>query len=508
MNSVFDQQGGDPVATSEVFSNRVRWFRALCWMVITLPAGPFLRAAPPSEEAQYFLELINRARSNPEAEVTRLSGSTWAGTPDLNEGLAPGTVSPDAKPPIAFDPRLNDASLMNNLRISPFYRDWGNRPYRMLPEGFEINPSSIGETTVLRCLGENFPIGFARRIEDHSDAVSITSDRVAGSLRFKKDVEAMHEIFFIDSATDGRQRRRRILDSDWVLMGLDFAPNTGRRYPNDGVSAFPFITTHTFVDASALFSVTGVVYHDWNGNGFYDMGEAPGSLDVWIENGTGRVLARSRTYPSGGYTIPFAGRTPGSYRLFVKDSDGVVDSKNFNWTGNQNVKVDIVDPPFTADFVEDSLQDVDIAGGFTPKDLRGWGVKPSVSLLREVRDRRPFVVHGALVNRGFSKVLVQVNVSTMRGQRFQFRYTAAATARGLSESQGMRFGLLKSYVLQTDETILLSARILPRRHPKDARIRRIKPGLSLQLAVRIGPYFGDWTDTVVFNLKDRIPKPD
>ena len=42
----------------------------------------------PTEQEQYFVELINRARLDPEAEVIRL------GTGDLNEG--PPTLGPDS----------------------------------------------------------------------------------------------------------------------------------------------------------------------------------------------------------------------------------------------------------------------------------------------------------------------------------------------------------------------------------------------------------------------------
>src|SRR5207248_7857440 len=52
---------------------------------------------------QYLLELINRARANPAAEAARYGI-------DLNEGLAAGAISNDAKQPLAINPYLVDSA--------------------------------------------------------------------------------------------------------------------------------------------------------------------------------------------------------------------------------------------------------------------------------------------------------------------------------------------------------------------------------------------------------------
>jgi hypothetical protein len=480
---------------------------ALVLVISGLVNTPLLQAGPPSDEAQYLLELINRARNAPTSEVTRLTGGAWEGTPGLNEGLEPGTISPESKPPIAFDPRLNDAALMNNLRMSDLYRNWSNYPYRVLPEGFEVDPSTIGETVTARCINETFPMFLVRRIEEHYEAASITSDRPEGRSQFKNDVDAMHEILFIDAGTEGRLRRRRILDPDWVLTGLDFGPNSGRRFPGSGVSSYPFIATQTFVNTPELLCVTGVVYHDWNGNGFYDMGEAAGSLKIWVEDGAGRIVAGGRTFPSGGYTILFSGKPPGTYRLFVEDTHGVIDSEGFNWTGNRNVKVDVVDPPLTADIVADSPNDLDMAGGFSQRNLRGWGVKPITYIDQGIRNRRPLHLHAALVNRGFSKALVQVNVLQVWTRRPQLRHSLEATNRGITEPVSSR-SFSKTYTVQSGETIWFFSRVSPRRDSGSSKAGRKKPGLNLDFSVQSPLYSGSTRDRVVFRLKGILPDLD
>jgi serralysin len=59
----------------------------------------------PTNHEQYMLELINRARANPNAEVQRNVDVN-----DLNQGLSPGTISTSAKQPLAFSLSLIDAS--------------------------------------------------------------------------------------------------------------------------------------------------------------------------------------------------------------------------------------------------------------------------------------------------------------------------------------------------------------------------------------------------------------
>jgi serralysin len=61
-------------------------------------------ATEPTAQEQYMLELINRARLNPQAEADRSLGG------NLNEGLAPGTISTKPKQPLAFDLKLEQAA--------------------------------------------------------------------------------------------------------------------------------------------------------------------------------------------------------------------------------------------------------------------------------------------------------------------------------------------------------------------------------------------------------------
>src|SRR2546423_15463441 len=58
---------------------------------------------PMSAADQYILELVNRARMDPAGEAARLGV-------DLNEGLAPGTISAAPKDPYAPSASLENAA--------------------------------------------------------------------------------------------------------------------------------------------------------------------------------------------------------------------------------------------------------------------------------------------------------------------------------------------------------------------------------------------------------------
>ncbi|NQT89205.1 LEPR-XLL domain-containing protein, partial [bacterium] len=72
------------------------------------PPEPVSAIAYPTAYDQYMLELTNRARSDPDAEATRLGLDPFGG---LNEGVeSEDTISPDPKQPLAFNLNIIDAS--------------------------------------------------------------------------------------------------------------------------------------------------------------------------------------------------------------------------------------------------------------------------------------------------------------------------------------------------------------------------------------------------------------
>lgn len=468
-----------------------------------------LSAAPPSDEEQHFLELINRARAAPLAEVVLHEAGIWDGTADLNEGLAPGTISTEAKPPLAFDPRLIDAALMNSVRENQSVLQTVDfaQNLRVLPEGFAIDRNGIQSTTLNRVRGENFTLASGSLLEEHFEFQRITNDRPGGLFAYGKDVEFMHRLLFIDSGTENRERRQRILNPDATMAGLSFRLAGGRRAPGDGLVEFPFITTHIFVSDPRLISVTGVVFHDWNGNRLYDPGERSGTLAIRITTASGVEVARGRTFPSGGYTVPFFGKAPGNYTLHVYEEGGATASQPFVWTNQSNVKVDIIDPPFTRDLDLDGSHRIDASARFTGEKAKGVGEFGLVRLRRTARSLRPIYLEVKFLNRGFSKVQAGTGFSTLFGRGYEFEMSGSIEIRNQKFSTRATRRFLKRAIVQTNEEVRMRIKITPSARGSRGKGVNLRPGIAVEAYLHSTVYSPDGKinlDTVKVEVKNGV----
>lgn len=473
---------------------------------LSVPCVIPLYAAPPSDAEQHFLELLNRARANPSAEVILHESGDWEGAPDLNEGLAPETISTEPKPPLAFDPRLIDAALLNSVRENASVLGIAglNGNHRLLPEGFTIDRTRLPSTTLERVRGENFDPANGAVLEEHFEFHRITSDRPAGFSGFSygRDVEFLHRLIFIDKSSADRERRVRIMNPDATVIGLSFRTAGGRRAPGDGLSEFPFVTTHTFVSDPKWISVTGVVFHDWNGNRFYDPGERAGILGLRITTASGVEVSRGRTFPSGGYTIPFFGKAPGNYILHVSEKGGATASQAFVWTNQSNVKVDIIDPPFTEDLDLDGSFRIDGSARISGERVEGLGEFGPVKFRRMARSSRPIVLEAKFLNRGFSKVNAVAGFNTFSGRRYDFEMSGFIEIRNRKSSTRPTVRFAKSAIVQTNEEIRMTIKIEPRTRGKGGNVRS---GMALYAYVREeSGYFGGKpnSDTVEMKLRN------
>lgn len=440
-------------------------------IVACFPLQAPLAAAPPTVEDQYFLELVNRARANPDAEVARLMGGDWENSPDLNEGLTPGTISNEPKPPLAFDPRLNDAALMHSVTINTnvLRASTGPGAPRILPEGIVIEPAKIAPTFELRAKHENFQASHGAVFGEHFHQATLTNARSTGALIFRPDIEDLHEIIFVDRGNADRSRRVRLLDSSWNLLGLSFR-GVGGFYPNAGVSSFSVLVTESFVSEPGSLFVTGVVFHDFNDNDFYDMNESAGSLELIITTVSGVVLAKTRTFRSGGYTVPFKGRSPGNYLVTVRDSFGGAATVPFTWGNTKNVKVDIIDPDLTSLIVVDSPHFVDGFGGFSPGRVSGMWQSGPQYIRENARTRRPLIAKVSYINRGYSKVRTNVLFYQRYPSSFKFRLSGKMLYRGEISAIGSGKAFIPTDLdLQTREQVSFVIKIFPVKRKRSKR---------------------------------------
>lgn len=317
-------------------------------------------AREPTELEQYYLELVNRARANPNGEVARLSGRIWGdeGNPvpaNLNEGIAPGTISPAAKQPLAFDTRLIDAAsdysdfLLATEQFS--HTADGTAASRMTAAGYLFTaPSRSGENLATTASTGPHPINKSR-------------------------VDQHHEGLFIDGDVAGRGHRINLLLADYREAGIAI------REDQDGVSIFgdefnEVLSTQNFAMSSGRVFVTGVIYHDANTNFFYDPGESAGAIALRVENANGAQVASGTSFASGGYSINLAALPAGDYTLIASDGLGKESQAQFRWSGGTNVKVDLVDPfsPFRPDALI----------GVSPTQLGGNGFYRDSTLLQSL----------------------------------------------------------------------------------------------------------------------------
>ncbi len=303
-------------------------FRLLCFGLTLAGGSPGLTREPTDLE-QYYLELINRARANPNGEVSRLSGEVWGdegspAAPNLNEGLPPGTISSAPKPPLAFDPRLIEAADAYSRLLLEFEQfshtaDGSTSRSRMEAQGYVFVPNSAS--------GENL----ATTASTGPHPVDLTR------------VSKHHEGLFIDGDVAGRGHRRNLLEPFFREVGIAILAD------EDGESIFgsgfnEVLSAQDFATSSGRIFVTGVIFHDGNANRFYDPGESAGVLPLRIEDLSGNQVASGTSFASGGYSINLASVSVGTYLLIAQNEAGAAAEIPFVWDGQVNVRADLIDP--------------------------------------------------------------------------------------------------------------------------------------------------------------------
>lgn len=235
------------------------------------------QAANPTAEEVLMIELINRARFDPEEEAS-LYGI------DLNQGLSPGTISPDQKPPLAHNRDLMEAARdhsqwMLNSRIFSHTGEGGSSPtQRMVAAGYSLTG---GWTT-----GENISV----------------RGTLASSINLNAQIPIQHRSLF-----ESPGHRVNILNANFRDIGV--GQIKGIFTFSDGIDYLSSMITQNFAFSE---SVSGVIYNDTNGNNFYDVGEGISGVSVRVGD------ASATTNSAGAYVVA---RGDGNYTVKIEDSD-------------------------------------------------------------------------------------------------------------------------------------------------------------------------------------------
>ncbi len=288
----------------------------------------------PSNEQQYMLELINRARANGGAEATRLGLSgLQEGPPNYNGEV--WTIA-NANQPLSWNPQLqtaaqNHANNLNNadqffLGGSPHTFGGSTPDQRIAATGY-VKATYNGPTTTS---------GFFPGAENVAIAESQGSGPYSGAKLISAILQA-HNDLFTDLTVPGRGHRNTTMLGFWREAGIGISVGTDNQN-NPGQPGGPwdsfYVVQNFGTQSGGTPFVTGVVYNDANGNNFYDPGEGIGGVRVDV-NGSNFFAITSA---SGGYSVPVPGN--GAYTATFSGSGVATTQRTTTVSGLLNAKVD------------------------------------------------------------------------------------------------------------------------------------------------------------------------
>jgi Cysteine-rich secretory protein family/SdrD B-like domain len=283
------------------------------------PDGQLYSIGDPTNDEQYYLELINRARANPTAEGIRLALTTDASVLTAYTAFGVNLVLMQAQfALIAPAPPLSmNATLLNAARA---------HSQNMLQNNYQGHSGPDGSITTRLAAYTSGANGW-----------SIGENVYA----YSKSVWYGHAGFEVDwggtALTGGMQsppgHRQNIHNNAFREVGIGVV--LGSNGGSGGVG--PQLVTQDFGTVGGLLPfVTGVVYRDLNGNGFYDPGEGVGGVTVTIAN----VNSYAVTASSGGYSVPVPGS--GDYTVTFSGGSVPTNQKAVSVLNGQNVKADYI----------------------------------------------------------------------------------------------------------------------------------------------------------------------
>ena len=283
------------------------------------PTAQLYSIGDPTNEEQYYLELINRARANPTAEGIRLALTTDANVLSAYNAFGVNLVLMQAQfalilpaPPLSMNSTLTNAARAHSQN--------------MLQNNYQGHAGPDGSLTTRLA---SYTAG--------ANGWSIGENVYA----YSKSVWYGHVGFQVDwgggAATGGMQsppgHRQNIHSASFREVGIGVVLGSGGG--SGGVG--PQLVTQDFGTVGGLLPfVTGVVYRDLNNNGFYDPGEGLGGVTVTI----GGANSYAVTASSGGYSVPVPGS--GNYAVTFSGGSAPTTQKNVSVSNGQNAKMDYV----------------------------------------------------------------------------------------------------------------------------------------------------------------------
>lgn len=239
----------------------------------------------PTNKEQLALQMVNRARLDPQAEMALLFDSDDAEIEsaisffETVEAAAVDQVKSTASTaPLAWNPFLADSADVHNALM-------------------------IAEDTQSHNLPGEPSLG--GRIQDAGYNPVLVGESIYS---YARNVLYAHAGFYIDwgYGPDGIQdpagHRLAMLDPEFTEVGIAFTAN-------NGIKTGPFVTTHHYgrpfegQDQLPNPILVGVAMDDRDGDAFYDIGEGIGGVTVTAVNQLSGDVFTTTTWASGGYSL-------------------------------------------------------------------------------------------------------------------------------------------------------------------------------------------------------------
>lgn len=301
------------------FRSKLMFAAALAGATAPLHAQlPVFSIGEPTGEEQLYLELINRARANPQAEVERLITHP---DPSIRETYAYFGVNLQAL-------RAEFASIgpMPPIAMNGFLLKEARKHSRdQFDHGYQGHEDPGGKSPQQRVIDSGYPGNLAGE-NIYVAALSVEHGHAGFEVEWGHGPNGM----LYD------RRHRNAIHGGIRDVGVGIYQ--GQKVVNGEVFG-PQVITQTFGNPTErLPRVTGVAYYDLTGNGFYDPGEGIGGISVEIPTANWRGL----TADSGGYTVPVP-RVDGPLEVrFI--APGLNVTKGATIVSAQSVKVDLIPP--------------------------------------------------------------------------------------------------------------------------------------------------------------------
>ena len=252
-----------------------------------------------TQAEQYLLELVNRARLDPEAEADR------AGI-DLNADLSAGTISPDAKQALAPNEDLEYAARLHT--------QW------MLEADVFSHTGENGSSLRNRIDASDYDLTGSWRIGEN-----LSWRGSSGSINLDDQIDSHHGGLFLSSG-----HRKNIMNGSFREIGI--AQEAGTFY-YDGRNWNSSMVTQKFAKSGSDIFITGVVYDDLDQDNFFSIGEGRSGA-VFSAGGNSDV-----SQAAGGYAVAIAP----AESVLVQISYGGFSGSLYVAPEGENAKVDLVD---------------------------------------------------------------------------------------------------------------------------------------------------------------------